>query len=758
MFVKRPWLWLLLVPIAIHWPDLTGWLSENPLYLEAGLTRDWRPNGVLPGQPGWIDGNAGVTLQALGHLVAHDWKTGIIPWWNPYSGLGMPLAGEMQPAAFFLPFVLLLGVSGGVLILKITLQIVAGLAMWGLLRQLGLCRAAALTGAMLFELNGSFAWDSDSSSLPIAFLPLFLLGIERALAAAQNRRPGGWVLMSVAMAYSIVAGFPETAYINGLLALAWAGLRLVQAHGARIGFAARLACGGVVALLLCAPLLLAFASFLGESAQGMRGLGHAALQRGDFAMFLFPYLYGPIFFNDQLDMWYRIGGYVGVPVLFLAFIALAGAVRGDVPARGLRCLLAGWIMLSLAKAGGALGITDAWNMIPFISETLFYRYAPASWECAAIILAAFAVNDVWAKPAPRRRVLTAGFLCMALCLAALVVGRPVWRDLGSVAGGRVWFYAAVLWGLSCTCIIALACMVPRKRAILLGALSLDAGLQFSVPLLAGSRGGAQDIDLATVQFLQQNLRLSRVYTTGPLVPNFGAFYGIAEINHIYAPVPANWVTYLRAYLDPHANPVIFNGRTPAPEQGVETRLEALRRRVPAYAGLGVKYVLAWAGKNPFAVAPSATDPETTAAASPRLVFQGKRVDVYELPNPAPYFDAPGCALTGITRERVHARCSANAYLVRRELSFPGWRAQVNRVEIPIAADGIFQKIALPAGESDVQFSFAPPYAGWGFAGTAFALCVLAWQTLRARSRWFQRLAAIYLSNYTSKAADGPTDI
>jgi hypothetical protein len=130
MLRRHLWIWLLVVPIAIHWPALSGWLSADPLYLVSGLTKDWRSNGVFSGQPGWIDGNAGATLQALGRLVAHDWKAGVIPWWNPYTGVGMPLAGEMQPAAFFLPFVLLLGVAGGVLYLKMTMMAVGGSLGW----------------------------------------------------------------------------------------------------------------------------------------------------------------------------------------------------------------------------------------------------------------------------------------------------------------------------------------------------------------------------------------------------------------------------------------------------------------------------------------------------------------------------------------------------------------------------------------------------------------------------------------------------
>ena len=37
--------------------------------------------------------------QALGHRAALDWTHLRVPWWNPYEGTGMPLAGEMQSGA-----------------------------------------------------------------------------------------------------------------------------------------------------------------------------------------------------------------------------------------------------------------------------------------------------------------------------------------------------------------------------------------------------------------------------------------------------------------------------------------------------------------------------------------------------------------------------------------------------------------------------------------------------------------------------------
>ena len=92
-------------------PALLHLVTTNPLVLERRLTPT--TSGWLPGLP-YIDGNAGFTMQALGHLAALDWLHGHVPWWNPYEGVGAPLAGEMQSGAFF-PLTMLLALHQGVL-------------------------------------------------------------------------------------------------------------------------------------------------------------------------------------------------------------------------------------------------------------------------------------------------------------------------------------------------------------------------------------------------------------------------------------------------------------------------------------------------------------------------------------------------------------------------------------------------------------------------------------------------------------------
>src|SRR6185437_7685315 len=218
---------LTLLPLLMRLLEALGLVHANALGYTAGLGTP--TPGLVPGLP-TIDPNIGFTAQALGTQAARQWFAGQIPWWNPYEGVGMPLAGEMQSAAFF-PLTLLLIAPFGQTVFHVCLQIIAGVSTYYLLRQLRLARTAALTGAVLFEFNGVFAWLANAVVNPVPFLPLLLLGVERALVSAQSAETAqgwsrrivarhlveGWAWIAIALALSLLAGFPEVAYLDGLL-------------------------------------------------------------------------------------------------------------------------------------------------------------------------------------------------------------------------------------------------------------------------------------------------------------------------------------------------------------------------------------------------------------------------------------------------------------------------------------------------------------------------------------------------------------
>ena len=361
--------------LAVNVPTLLHIVTTNPVQLYAGL-QSTAPHQALPGYP-FIDPNAGYVTFSLGHLVTTDWLHGHVPWWNPYEGLGSPLAGEMQSAAFFPP-VFLLQDALGFVVFHVLLELVAGYATYFLLRRLDLGRAASTAGGVAFGLCGTLAWFEHATANPVAFLPLALLGVERARESASTSRRHGWRLLAVALGLSIVSGFPEVAYLNGLLVVVWAAVRLFTLPAGRRAMAAKLAQGGVVGLLLGAPALVAFLDYLPHADVGSHAgaFANGSLPIQSLAQTILPYGFGPIFGLQSNGsslltiMWSNIGGYFDATLLVCALIGLFGA-----RCRGLRIALGLWVLAAMSKTFGVATVSHLLNHLPGFHSIAFYRYS-----------------------------------------------------------------------------------------------------------------------------------------------------------------------------------------------------------------------------------------------------------------------------------------------------------------------------------------------------------------------------------------------
>ncbi|OZB38893.1 MAG: hypothetical protein B7X48_11205 [Acidiphilium sp. 34-60-192] len=454
-----PVLILIVLPLIADAPLLLGLLHANPLIYASWLSTDYIPSPGR-GSPGWYDPTIGQITQPLGMLSAHDWLHGIIPWWNPDSGLGMPLAAEMQPLAFFLPFVLLLHFWNGWLAMLLILEMLCGLFTYALLIELGTTRAAALIGGALYALNATFFMVPHAMG-PLPFAPLLLLGIERAARATRAGRPLGWGLIPLALAYLLYGGYPEIAYIAGLLAAVWT-LRLFALAGpGRWRFAAKILLGASIGLALSLPLIVPFLLYVSRSVLAQHGAvyRHLWLPFPAAPLSLLPFSYGPIW-NSQphpaklvlsLSLALnQIGGWIGALTAALGLAALAFRHAK----RGLALLLFGFIAVWEIRLWGNPLITHLINFIPAIAQTDAPRFSPPMLDLAAALMAGFAVNAWQTQPtltrSSRRTLIAAVSLAIAL---PLLITLP---DL------RAWFTAnpALLpeAALASTAEILLACL------------------------------------------------------------------------------------------------------------------------------------------------------------------------------------------------------------------------------------------------------------------------------------------------------------
>ena len=705
---------------------LVGVFKPNPLYQFSGLATNAKA-GLAVGYNS-IDPNAAYTAQALGHRAALDWLHGHVPLWNHYEGIGTPLAGEMQAAAFF-PLVLLLAVSNGQLYFYILLQIIAGVATCRLLRRIGLGTTAALVGGAVFALNGTFSWFRYQLVNPIAFLPLILLGIERSLERSRAGRKGGWGLIAVAVALSLYAGFPEAAYIDGLLAAVWVIARMIQIREGRTQFVMKIGLGVATGILLAAPILAAFVAYLPHQYIGGHvsgGFAGGSLPRGASPMLIVPYVYGPLWGFAGADhtgllgtIWGNVGGYLTSALLLLVLVGVVG--RRD---RVLRLALAGWLVLALGRTFGVPGVTQVVNAVPLVGQTVFHRYSGASWEMAATVLAALGLDDILSGRARRSSLVTAVIVALIAVSLAGMQALPVLGRLDGAPHHRAWALGGVGWAAITVLAVAVAGGFRRFGARLLPiVILLDALVFFVTPQFSARRQVRIDNQLIT--YLRHNLGSYRFFTLGPLQPNYGSYFGLASVATNDLP-PKLWSKYIRTHLNSNTDTLVFDGVSRLNATG-PTPAEELMAHLEDYESIGVKYVLLPAGFQ-LPPAPSGSGALTT-------VYRDDLAEVIELPDPAPYFETShdaGCTVVmAASATSVTTACDQRATLLRRELYMPGWRAERDGRSLPLEQEGIFQKVTVPPGRSTIVFRFSPPY--WSFALGAFGLGLIIIVTMSVRT-------------------------
>ncbi|MDZ4720581.1 MAG: hypothetical protein SH847_19175, partial [Roseiflexaceae bacterium] len=152
---------------------------------------------------------------------------GQLPLWNPYQLGGMPLAGDIQVAPFYLPNLILDWLSRGkdISYLGFELLVVAhymlgAIGMYAYLRRLNIQVAAALVGSIAFEFNGFFIGHRGHYNMlaAAAWLPAVLCLFDYAWAARGLVRTSLWIVLAgLALSQMVMAGHPQATLYCGTL-------------------------------------------------------------------------------------------------------------------------------------------------------------------------------------------------------------------------------------------------------------------------------------------------------------------------------------------------------------------------------------------------------------------------------------------------------------------------------------------------------------------------------------------------------------
>lgn len=183
-----------------------------------------------------LDGAAPLRLEA-----ARQWKSGNVPLWNPWKRAGMPLLADTTAGAIYpgnAPYLFVAAterdgagpsVFAAMDVVAALHAVLAGLFTFGFLRALGAGAAAATLGGLVYAGSGTMAWFAAwyiQIQNSAAWLPLVLLAVHRA--ATSNEAAVGWIAVGgVAVALQFFAGFPETSFYSGVIAILYA-LSLVR--------------------------------------------------------------------------------------------------------------------------------------------------------------------------------------------------------------------------------------------------------------------------------------------------------------------------------------------------------------------------------------------------------------------------------------------------------------------------------------------------------------------------------------------------
>ena len=633
----------------------------------------------------------------------------------------------MQSAALFPP-TLLLALPHGQTLERALLQLIAGFGAFLFFRRFGLSAFAALTGGVLFELNGVYAWLHNAIFNPVAFLPWLFLSIENVRWDVVHTRPlsnrlPALCLGGVAGALALYAGFPEQVYLYSLLLLAWAVFRTIGLdRGQVLTLISDIMGMSALCLVLSAPLLVSFGTFLGQATSGHHdGNGFYGLwpPHGTLLQYFLPYIYGPIFgltaptqTEVMTAIWGNIGGYFGFAPLIFGCAALLSPER-----RTVKLFLLAWIVVALGASHGWPGIYPAFMMLPLAKIAACFRYLAISWIFCGIFLVVLYVDEQLRRTSVMDRRQKVAALLSAISVVFLVVVDAN-TFLPAFWSGGSSNQLAVILAASSAAILAVAGYRAMSRPngpscaqAVTKVLVVEAVLWFFVPYLSYPRIG--HLDRGTITFLRAHIGHQRLLGMPgyAISPNFGSALDIPQLNYADIPVPEKTVAYIKENLDSHASDYFTPGLPPLPPAEDAERRRLFHERLPAYARAGVKYVLG---------PPGLDDPNLSP------VHVGATMTVYELRGYRSYLSAPGCELKVISWDAVDARCAEASILTRLELALDGWSADINGVSQAVGeVEGAFQTLVLPPGVSRVTFTFRPVGLDAALAAACLALLSVA---------------------------------
>ncbi len=383
------------------------------------------------------------------YLARTAFAAGDLPLWNPGTGLGEPLAANLNSGAgnpLQLPLDLWPS-PGHADLFYLTRLLLLAWATWAFLRELRVAPLAACLGATVVAYGGyPLAWIAHHPLSTELFLPVMLCGFERG----RRGRAGGWMLLAAAAAGSLLGGKLQASLLCFVFVALWALMRARRVaggggRGTPIATALGLVVGAGLAGFLIVPALELMARASGLTLGGRSQLASFLVPWSSLASLAVPSLFVP---PDRAFADGLLTPSIGIAAVLLA---LLGATARAAPLRGIARGCVVWAAVLLLRNVGAFG--DLTVHVPVLRSILFVKYT-FTIVFALATAAAIGFDALLAGRTDERRAggtILAGLLAVLLLVAAAIGAGPLPTYPSSLVApgmvGALLLAAAALWRL-----------------------------------------------------------------------------------------------------------------------------------------------------------------------------------------------------------------------------------------------------------------------------------------------------------------------
>jgi hypothetical protein len=302
---------LLLLPCVLLWPCIGGGRTLVPYDLA-----QFPPASVnlTPAQLQQVRAHSNYDVTEIPVMIVPELRQAhreladehALPQWNPTARCGNPLLAHGADGLLYPPTWLALlrrDPQQGLVWLAVVNFLLAGLLTFGLLRELGFSRPAALFGALVFAYSGTATAIAQyyMRFASLVWLPGVLWAALRIRANTGRRRLLPLAGFAAALALTWLGGFPPYSAVVTLLAVLFCAWLAVAEHRERGRLQGRALGGwfllaGVLGFAVAAVHLLPVLLFFPESARtpspGLAQVSQVAFDRYGFLGYLLPDLFG----------------------------------------------------------------------------------------------------------------------------------------------------------------------------------------------------------------------------------------------------------------------------------------------------------------------------------------------------------------------------------------------------------------------------------------------------------------------------------